>query len=203
MDEKHDLLEIRSNFYAFLYRMYLEEPPRELAADMVSGTFPMPSDVSSLDDDLRVGFELLKKYMKNCKDTDEVHERLRDEHTRLFIGPGASPVPPYESMYVDGKMRSNALLEVKQVYRESGVGKQNYPEPEDHIAFELRFMHHLCENGELGTQRRFMDKHLMRWVPRFCDDLFASEHSDFYKGIAKITKGFLAFDSAVIDELPD
>jgi len=171
-------LKARKSFYAFLYRMYLEEPPRELAEDLVNKKFLIP-DLESLNEDMAEGFEVLKKFMKKSKDVDEVHEKLIDEYTRLFLGPGRLPVPPYESMYMDGKMMGNSLLEVKKVYRKAGVGKAgDYAEPEDHIAFELRFMHWLCEEGIntgdsermkecLTLQKDFMNEHLMRWVPKF------------------------------------
>ncbi len=206
-----ELLKVRKGFYAFLYRMYLEEPPRELAEDLVNKKFPVP-DLESLNEDMAEGFKMLKKFMKTSKDVDEVHEKLTDEYTRLFLGPGRLPVPPYESMYMDGTMMGKSLLEVKKVYRKAGVGKSgDYAEPEDHIAFELKFMHWLCEEGinagddervkeSIALQKDFMNEHLMRWAPKFCDDLYESKQADFYKGIAKVTKGFLLLDSELIDE---
>jgi len=38
-------------------------------------------------------------------------------------------------------------------------------------------------------------------VPYFCDALYEYKQSDFYKGIAKLTKGFLLLEDAVIVEL--
>ncbi len=212
MTEIEGCLQTRKNFYAFLYRMYLEEPPRKLAEDLVNKKVPIP-DLKSLNDDMIEGFKMLKKFMETSKDVEDVHEKLTDEYTRIFLGPGVPMVPPYESMYIDDVMMGKSLLDVKKVYRKAGIGKsRDYPEPEDHIAFELKFMHWLCEEGLnagddgrvkecLTLQKTFMNEHLMRWVPKFCDDVYGNERSDFYKCIAKVTKGFLLLDSELIDEL--
>ncbi|MFZ2071725.1 MAG: molecular chaperone TorD family protein [Halobacteriota archaeon] len=212
--EAREILETRRKFYAFLYRMYLEEPPRELAGELVNERCSFP-DLIPLDKELSAGFRGLKEFMEKNKSkaADELYEDLVDEYTRLFIGPHRLPVQPYESWWVDGKLMGESLLKVKRDYRKAGIVKaRDYAEPEDHIAFELKFMHYLCEEGLcaeneekvkecLNLQREFLNDHLLRWARDFCDALYECELSDFYKGIAKLTKGFLLLEDAVIGEL--
>jgi TorA maturation chaperone TorD len=81
------------------------------------------------------------------------------------------------------------------------------------VAIELDFMAYLCRGmaeklrggekiiEELAIQREFLDGCLSKWVPQFCEDIIKSPNSDFYKGIAQITRGFLMFDSTMIDEI--
>jgi len=38
-------------------------------------------------------------------------------------------------------------------------------------------------------------------VPDFCDALTENKLSDFYKAIARLTKGFILLEEAVIEEL--
>jgi TorA maturation chaperone TorD len=214
MTELKEALETRRNFYAFLYRMYVEEPAREFVDTLVNGRFYFPR--LTLDEELSAGFRRLKEFMEKRKGKiiDELHEDLVDEYTRLFIGPHRLPVQPYESWWVDGKLMGESLLKVKRDCRKAGVVKsRDYAEPEDHIAFELKFMHHLCEEELsaslekkrfvecLNLQRDFLNDHLLRWVPDFCDELYECELSDFYKGVVKLTKGFLLLEDAVIEEL--
>lgn len=214
MEETKEILEMRRNFYAFLYRMYLEEPPRGFIDDLVNGKFYFPR--LTLDEELSEGFRVLKGFMekRKGKTIDELHEDLVDEYTLLFIGPHRLPVQPYESWWVDGKLMGESLLKVKRDCRKAGVVKsRDYAEPEDHIAFELKFMHHLCEEELsaslekkrfvecLNLQRDFLNDHLLRWVPEFCDELYECELSDFYGGIARLTKGFLLLEDAVVEEL--
>ncbi len=211
-----EILEMRKNFYAFLYRMYLEEPPRAFADDLANGKISF-SDSIALDEELSEGFRVLNEFMEKRKGkrktVDELYEDLVDEYTLLFIGPHRLPVQPYESWWIDGKLMGQSLLEVKKACREAGVAKsKDYAEPEDHIAFELKFMHHLCELGFsagneekrrecLNLQKKFLNDHLLKWVPDFCDALYEYKQSDFYKGVAKLTKGFLLLEDAVIEEL--
>jgi len=216
MAETKEILEMRRNFYAFLYRMYLEEPPRELADDLVNEKISFP-DLVALDEELSEGFRRLKEFMEKSKSkaADELYEDLVDEYTLLFIGPHRLPVQPYESWWMDGKLMGESLLKVKRDCREAGVVKsKDYAEPEDYIAFELKFMHFLCEEELsnfslekkrfaecLNQQKKFLSDHLLRWIPAFCDELYECELSDFYKCIAKLTKGFLLLEDAVIEEL--
>ncbi len=173
------------------------------------------SDSIALDEELSEGFRGLKEFMEKnkSKGADELHEALIDEYTRLFIGPHRLPVQPYESWWEDGKLMGKSLLKVKRDYRKAGIVKaRDYAEPEDHVAFELKFMHYLCEKGFctkneekkkecLNLQREFLNDHLLKWMLDFCDALYECELSDFYKGIAKLTKEFLFLDDAVIEEL--
>lgn len=216
MSEIEEILEMRGNFYAFLYRMYVEAPRRELADDLVNQRFHF-EELTSLDvnENLTEGFRLLNEFMEKSKgrEVDALHEDLVREYTRLFIGPFKLPVQPYEAWWVSGHLLGEPLVKVKAFYRKAGVAKSSeYKEPEDHIAFELKVMHHLCEEGlaadtrerlkECVTlQREFLDDHLLKWVPAFCDALYTYERSDFYKGIAKLTKGFILLEDAVVKDL--
>ena len=212
MPEK-GILETRRNFYALLYRMYSEPPSQEFVDDLMNDRFYLPDLIS--DEELSKGFKLLREFVGKYKDKslDELYKDLIGEYTRLFIGPHRLPVQPYESWWVDGKLMSESLLKVKQVYRKVGIAKaKEYAEPEDHIAFELRFMHYLCEEELsadteeriaecLNMQKEYLNDHLLRWVPDFCDALTENKLSDFYKGIAKLTKGFILLEEAMIEEL--
>ncbi|CAD6491791.1 MAG: Chaperone protein TorD [Candidatus Argoarchaeum ethanivorans] len=213
MSETEDVLMVRKALYGFLYRMYLEEPPRELAEDIINKKFIGSEGTLSSCKDIGDGFFYLMKLVEKYNDVDTLHEQMVDEYTRLFIGPHRLPVQPYESSWINGERFGRSLLEVKKDYLSAGIVKsKDYPEPEDCIAFELKFMHYLCaeelsaDSNEqllkcLNLQRDFLHRHLLKWVPAFCDALYESELSDFYKGVAKITKSFLALDDATITEL--
>ncbi len=218
MSEIEDILATRRDFYAFLYRMYVEEPTREFADDLVNGRFQF-QELSSLEinADLSEGFRLLKEYMKKSKGKDvaTVYENLMGEFTILFIGPFRLPVQPYEAWWVSGKLGGKPLAKLKEDYWKAGIAKSlEFIETEDHIGFELKFMHYLCEKTLaadtkkrrsecLKLQRNFFDEHILKWMPIFCDALYHYEASDLYKGIARLTKGFILLDDAVISDLLD
>lgn len=111
--------------------------------------------------------------------------RLSREYTRLFVAPRPQ-VYPYESMYggQSPRVMGESTLDVVRRYREA-----EFPIPlawrdlPDHVALELSFMGALAKNeGErwrggahkparavAQLQRRFMEDHLLPWVPEFCD----------------------------------
>jgi TorA maturation chaperone TorD len=216
MSEIEDILAIRRDFYAFLYRMYVDEPTREFADDLVNGKFQFQELTSlEINAELSEGFRLLKEFMEKNKgrEVDVLHEDLLEEYTLLFIGPFRPPVEPYEAWWVSGRRLGESLVAVKQAYRKAGIVKsREYTELEDHIGFELKFMHYLCEE-ELSAatqerlkeciklQREFLDDHMLKWVPTYCDALYTYERSDFFKSIAMLTKGFIMLDDAVISDL--
>ena len=218
MSELEAILETRKNFYAFLYRWYVEEPARELAEDLVNGKFQFQEFAAlELNADLSESFRLLKEYMKKSKGEGAatVYENLMKEFTILFVGPFRLPVQPYEAWWVTGKLGGELLAKLKGEYWNADISKsQEFIETEDHIGFELKFMHYLCEETLaadtekrrrecLKLQRNFFDEHILKWIPIFCDALYYYEASDFYKGIAKLTKGFIMLDDAVLTDLLD
>ncbi len=199
MDE---IFRVRADFYAFLSRMFVEEPPFELAEDIANGKIQfLPT--ASLNRDFSEGLSLFEKFEK-CNNASDIHEKLCREFTRLFTGP-VPAIFPYESTYIDGSMMAKSLLIVKEEYRKAGLKRiQDYHEPEDHIAMELGFMSNLCSNNSsdsLRMQRDFMKDHLSKWAPAFCDELCEKSYNDFFRGIGKITKGFLISEIELLDEL--
>ena len=86
-------------------------------------------------------------------------------------------------------------------------------EPPDHISFELDFMSFLCDKEAeawknkdskealkfLNLEKDFLDNHLTRWVHSFCNKIIDAGRSGFYRGVAKITSGFIKFDHAQIE----
>jgi TorA maturation chaperone TorD len=216
MSEIEEILETRRNFYAFLSRIYVEAPARELAADLVNGKFQFQG-LKSLDinTELFEGFRLLNEFMEKSKgkDIDVLYDDLVGEYTLLFVGPFRPPVEPYEAWWVSGRRLGEPLVAVKQAYRKAGIAKsREYTDLEDHIGFELKFMLYLCEEELAATtperlkeclklQREFLDEHILNWVPIFCDALYTYEIADFFKGIAKLTKGFIMLDDAVVSDL--
>ena len=53
----------------------------------------------------------------------------------------------------------------------------------------------------LQYQKDFQEKHLMKWLPRMCNDVLEIGRTDFYKGVAMITKGFLPMDHLIVEDL--
>ncbi|MFH1774916.1 MAG: molecular chaperone TorD family protein [Methanobacteriota archaeon] len=192
------MMEVRANVYAFLARMYLEEPPLELAEDIINGRFFPAFEPLIMNEEMEEGLRILKQFAKGYKKVDKLHEDLQSEYIRLFIGPVDPPALPYESKYSKEQL-GETVLRAKRAYAKAGIGKsKSCSEPEDHVALELDFMRYLCDkesNKFLSMQREFLHNCLLNWVPKFCENIIRS-NSSFYKGIAKMTKGFLLFEDS-------
>jgi TorA maturation chaperone TorD len=112
-----------------------------------------------------------------------------------------------------------STAKVSEEYSQAGLAipEQHKNEPPDYIGFELDFMRYLCSQevsawkrkrfsdakSLLERQKKFLSKHIIRWVPDFCDRVLEEAKTGFYRGIAKITKGFVKFEFDQLDYLID
>jgi TorA maturation chaperone TorD len=160
--------------------------------------------------DVITGLSLLGSWFSENKgkDNSELLSDLQADYTRLFIGPGKVLAPPYESVHFspDRLMFQKQTLRVRQWYARFGLQSEKiYNEPDDHIGLELVFMAHLAtqaaaaaKEGDSDTldrmleaQRDFASKHLLRWAFRWCDQVCEHARTDFFRGMALLTRGSL------------
>lgn len=126
--------------------------------------------------------------------------------TRLFLGPGRPIAHPYESVYVESQLAGESTDRVSRCYAEAGLQVSDaHPELPDHISLELAFMAHLTlrevseiERGEIWRRRQhdFLQRHLARWLPSFCQRLEQSDGPPFYREAARAAKSLVEQDLA-------
>jgi TorA maturation chaperone TorD/Fe-S-cluster-containing hydrogenase component 2 len=150
-------------------------------------------------------------YTALSQDFAKPQEGLEVEYARLFVGPGRPVAHPYESVYREGRVMGDCTLAVRQSYVTEGLAPQGHSLP-DHVAVELEFMAHLArqeaeawERGDeeevracLRRQEAFLGEHLGRWLPRFCQQVLASEAHSFYANLAQRTWEHVAQDIAQV-----
>ena len=166
-------------------------------------------------DETKAGLELLQKWGENGL-TDEVFELLQVDYTRLFIGPGKVIAAPWESVYFSEERLTfqEHTLEVRNWYRRFELEAERiHQEPDDHIGLELLFLSHLATLGIqalneqdnarfeelLDAQREFIKKHLGAWALTWCGLVERNAQTDFYKGLAHLTRGALSALSEMLD----
>lgn len=143
-------------------------------------------------------------------------DELEVEYNRLFVGPGAPRVYPYESLY-RGSMSlvmGPSAGEVLQAYRRAGLAINTaFKDLPDHVAVELEFMSRLCcqearagSAGKAGLalrlkqeQRSFLDAHLATWLPAMCEKVIRETTSTMYRGFAEIAATFVGWDRERLD----
>jgi len=137
---------------------------------------------------------------------DSGTKELQTEYAALFVGPFELIAPPYGSVYLDGKhmLMGDSTMEVKRMYRQAGLILETKEVP-DHIALELEFASYLADKMELlpagddedhreemaVIYNRFLQHHLTRWVPEFCQRIRTGSSSTFYCSLADCVEVFI------------
>jgi TorA maturation chaperone TorD len=190
-------------------------PTRELANDIVHGS--LASALRNLLENTEAnGWEDGIAAITGCcdqpdnLDAESLYGSLKGEYTRLFIGPGHLPAPPYESVHRQdvpelerGLVMGRSTVDARRQYAEAGLQlSPDFTDLPDHIAVELEFMYFLCtkeaeawqvQDGEAALQRRaaehaFLSEHLSKWVPTFCQAVTQAAQEEFYRGLVCLTQ---------------
>jgi TorA maturation chaperone TorD len=118
---------------------------------------------------------------------------------------------PSESVWVDeeGLERQEPMFQVRDCYRRHGLEASDWRHlPDDHLSLQLWFLAFLFHEGArdvstadgLGEAARFMDEHLLRWLPMFSERVSSHCESPYFTGLALLTD---AYCSEIRDLLAD
>jgi TorA maturation chaperone TorD len=138
-------------------------------------------------------------------------ERLAPEHARLFLGlrEGHGPLPPYESLWREGRVAGESALSVAKAYSEAGFDDEGPWGPCDHLTYELRFMASLChaeheadraaaiDEADWARERqaRFLEEHLRVWVGDYCEHIAKHAQESLYQALARVTARMVVEDA--------
>lgn len=209
------ILTSRETYLRLLSRLYASEVDTKLFKELVQSSFPEDCD----DVAMAKGYRLISSYLHSAT-LDPITD-LAVDYARVFLGAGiqeSKAAYPYESVYTSPKrlMMQDARDQVLAAYRTHGLDKSDSVDvPEDHIALQCDFLAHLSHqtigafdlqdwarvSSSLIEQQNFLTAHLLNWVPQFCEDIQKYAQTDFYKGLAKITAGFLHLENEILDGL--
>lgn len=188
----------RSQLYGLLAALYRQEPSPDFLRRLRELKFSR-----ALSD---AGAHLEKDFFDRPE--DELADELAVEFTRLFIGPGKH-VSPHESVHrtaSGGELWGEATGEVLSFINRCGFAfRPEYLGLPDHISVELEFMEALVvreakawrrnDRSEarklLKLEKDFIDNHLSRWIPRFCQAVMECADQPFYGVFASLTAGFV------------
>lgn len=133
-------------------------------------------------------------------------EMLSVEYARLFLAPQRL-ASPYESLQLDErKLWGKSTIEVNKIYKKFGfVLDEGFKDPPDHLSAQLSFLSQLShlENkylsegmieehkGVLEVKKYFLDKHIMKWFPKFKNDIENNAEYVYYRDITRCLDVFL------------
>ena len=211
-----EILRDRVTSYGFLSQLYRQEislPALGHLLDELTREQPAGEVASE-------GLQFLRQFALAVQRSDlaAVQSELAAEYVSVLLSGDKKGVSPFESVYTSAErlLMQEARDQVLAAYRAEGLAKiAEFREPEDHIAIELEFMAHLCQQtiemlekgnvagglASLDHQKTFLEQHLLVWVPEFCQNLFRVSRSDFFRGLARLTQEHLDQERETIAEI--
>ena len=203
----------RSNIYGLLAAVYRQEVTTDLLQQIKDPRFMgVFSDLGS---------EKICLFFQ--KPDKELLEELAVEYARLFLGPGKH-VSPHESVHhlrddgEGGSLWGKSTVEVKKLIESTGLDyKDAYKGMPDHISVELEFMQQVIlreekawEEADNNTasdcrqlEKKFIEEHLARWIPTFCDKVIGEAELPFYREMAALTIKFIEFEKEKTNKYGD
>jgi TorA maturation chaperone TorD len=116
-------------------------------------------------------------------------DKIAGEFNDLFSYPRGRLVP-LESVFAPSS--GGMTGDVVTIYAGADlVIDDAYDVAPDHISVEFLFMSYLIENGKTEMEQKFLEQHLMNWVPYYCGEIIKQAKTLFYREIAEIVKDFL------------
>ena len=205
----------RVGFYSFLAGVYLWEPTSEQIESMAAANFPVGEDAFGR------GYALIADYLRH-RDTG-TRQEIAVDYAHTFLGAGNYDklmAPPYESVYTSEEhlLMQDARDGALSFYRSEDLDlPAENTTPEDHIGFEMQFMAKLVDRScdalkanddaefarLVRVQREFYVQHLANWLPVFIADIERHCKTDYYRGIAQLTRAFLAEEKEQLEGLAE
>lgn len=209
------LFKQRATTYGLLSRLYGREVDEALLQELHDSRYPVHTGNDLADE----GNRLIATYLSGL--WENTLTELAADYMRVFFGHGYSghaAAYPFESVYTSEKrlLMQSARDEVLALYRAAGLSKQErWKEGEDHIALELEYLQilstrvveALCKGDSeqalawIKSSYNFIDVHLAGWVPLFTAEVDKFAKTDFYRGLAFLTEGFLETDRELLEDL--
>lgn len=123
-----------------------------------------------------------------------------DDHAADFAAiylTGAYGASPCESYWLsdDHLVCQDPMFELRNLYAGSGLRVPDWRKrPDDHLVFQLQYLSHCLhsalEADDWRALGRFLDLHLLRWLPQFAARVMARSGTSFYAALAMLTSAW-------------
>ena len=121
-------------------------------------------------------------------ESKETEEEVLADFDYLYNYEGGI-MPPLESVHAGD---ANAADAVTEFYFTAGLTfDEEYETVPDHISLEFLFMSYVTDIENREMQRKFLEEHIINWVPYYCEEIMKAAKTVFYREIARITKDFI------------
>jgi TorA maturation chaperone TorD len=198
--QQHNILKGYNMLFYFAGSMIMHEPSEECITDFWTKGILKNLPVSSSNPNFVKAASQLRD---SCVDKTICGKMLREDYIRLFARQDLTLAPAYESLYrLNGIPNSSTQsVRVTEFYNSYGweskfKGKIN----DDHLGIELLFLTLLIDKylvlddeacqGEMRKEiRRFIDHHILSWIPEWNKKVQANANTLCFKGIGTLILG--------------
>lgn len=219
MTDTAELIEVvknRAAFYRTLSSLYFNTLTQEQIDRLAETDF----SAFGADEPLLIaGFDDMRRYLR--KRNTGTRQELAVDFTSTFLGSQTyegRTATPYESVFrsESGQLMQEPRNEVYRTFKKAAIKlKEGVDLPEDHLSFEFEFVAILCDrivealndadaDGAiriLKSQRTFIEDHILSWFDDLAEMASKILQTRFYRGVLKITKGYLVVDMEAIPDL--
>lgn len=210
------VLESRAAFYETLASLYFQPLKQEQIDSMAEQDFSVYADIN---EDFAAGVNDITRTLR--KRNSGTRQDLATDFTGAFLGTSSWKgryAVPYKSVFTDegGLMYQEGYRQVYEAYKAEAVKKREGLDwPDDHLSFMFQFMALLSRRAEtalaegrgndalhdLRASQDFLQQHIASWFDDFYDLAMNFMKTRFYRGVLKITRGFISFDAEVLRDL--
>jgi putative dimethyl sulfoxide reductase chaperone len=197
IEKKPEVLKGYNMLLYFAGTMIMYDPTQECIHDFWSQGILKTLPVTSHNPRFITAASLLRQSVDNQSTNVNL---MREDYLSLFTGTGNPLAPPYESVYksTDHLMFDRQTSEVREFYSSYGWKYRFKGEiPDDHLGIELLFLtklidkymefdDHVCENEMSNEIGRFIENHILSWVPQWHNDIMKNARTIGYKGIGTL-----------------
>jgi TorA maturation chaperone TorD len=195
--QKHNILKGYNMLLYFAGSMIMYEPSEECVADFWKNGILKNLPVSSSNPKF---IKAASQLRDSCTDKTICVKILSEDYARLFAGKELTLAPAYESLYrITGQLNSSyPATIVTEFYNSYGwESKFKRKIKDDHLGIELLFLTILIEKymvldddacrGEMRKEiRRFIDQHILSWIPEWNKKVQEHSNTLCFKGISTL-----------------
>ena len=204
------LLVSRAYLYTLFHKLTGGAPDEALLEALRDGTTAdVVEEFAAGSEELQAFGDFLAEL--RAADASELLDGMRDEYTRVFVGPAALPASPYESPYTgahDMSLFQANTLAVRGIYHAQGLRvRREQAVPDDHIAIACAFMAELANRAleafragdcaalasllrEAGS---FAEEHLANWVGIYAESVRNSKAGAAAAAYPQLLEALAAF----------
>ncbi|UCH47506.1 MAG: molecular chaperone TorD family protein [Betaproteobacteria bacterium] len=171
---------------------------RELAPELLAYLrethFPAAMSLSDVSRQVRDSAAMLSESLASIGATPEawVFDELAADYAAIYLN-HQYRTSPCESVWLDseGLALQEATFQIRSWYQRFGLAVENWrTRSDDHLVAQLHFLETLLrriDEVDIGEIGRFMDEHLLRWLPNFAARVADRCATRFYAGTALLT----------------